>query len=149
MKRKFFSVIFVTCATSLWLAPTPEAFAHSIEPQANVDASQALLSEKGNSKSESSALTDDQGLRLESQSTAETTASVVATASETRESSQPSSSTQTVQVNKIVGGIFGIFLLIGYILGGLQYRKYRSRRATVLLRQIETLERIWKMEHYR
>lgn len=150
MKRKFFSVISLTCATSLWLAPTPEVFAHSIEPQVKVDAPQALLSEKGNSKSESSALTDNQELRLESQSTAdESKTSPVVVASETTESSQPNSSTQTVQVNNILGGIFAIFLLIGYILGGLQYRKYRSRRATVLLRQIETLERIWKMEHYR
>jgi hypothetical protein len=148
MKRKLFSVISVSCATSLWLAPTPEAFAHNIELQANVDAPQALLYERGNSRSDSRALTDHQGLRLESQSTAESTASLVA-ASQTTESSQPNSSTQTNQVNNIVGGIFGIFLLIGYILGGLQYRKYRSRRAAALLQQIETLERIWKMERYR
>lgn len=149
MKRKFLSVISVSCATSLWLAPTPEVFAHRIETQTNVEAPQALLYEKGNSRSDSSALTEHQGLGLESQSTTETTASVVAAASATSESSQPNSSTQTVQVNNIVGGIFGIFLLIGYILGGLQYRKYRSRRAAALLHQIETLERIWKMERYR
>lgn len=149
MKRKFFSVISVSCATSLWLAPAPEAFAHSIEFQANLEAPQALLYEKGNTRSDSNALTDHQGLRLESESTAESTPSVVAAASQVTESSQPNSSTQTVQVNNILGGIFGIFLLIGYILGGLQYRKYRSRRAAVLLQQIETLERIWKLEHYR
>jgi hypothetical protein len=149
MKRKFFSVISVSCATSLWLAPTAEALAHSIELQANVDAPQALLYEKGNSRSDSSALSEHQELRLESESTAESRASRIAAASETSESSQPNSSTQTAQVNSIVGGIFGIFLLIGYILGGLQYRKYRSRRAAVLLQQIETLERIWKMERYR
>lgn len=152
MKRKFFSVIFVSCATSLWLAPTPEAFAHSIhsiELQANVDAPQALLHEKDNSRSDNSALTDYQDGRVESQSTAESRATVVTAASETSESSQPNSSTQTVQVNHILGGIFAIFLLIGYILGGLKYRKYRSHRAAVLLQQIETLERIWKMEHYR
>jgi hypothetical protein len=149
MKRKFFSVISVSCATSLWLAPAPEAFAHSIEFQANLEAPQALLYEKGNSRSDSSALTNHQGLILESQSTAETTAYRVAAASQSTESSQPNSSTQTAQVNNILGGIFGIFLLIGYILGGLQYRKYRSRRAAVLLQQIETLERIWKMERYR
>jgi hypothetical protein len=151
MKRKFFSVISVSCATSLWLAPTPEAFAHNIEFQANVEAPQVLLYEKGNTRSDSSALTDHQGLRLESESTAESTPSVVAAASQVTESSQPNSSTQTVQVNtnNVVGGIFAIFLLIGYILGGLQYRKYRSRRAAVLLQQIETLERIWKIERYR
>ena len=149
MKRKFFSVISVSCVTSLWLAPTPEVLAHSIDLQANVDAPQALLYEKGKSRSDSSALTDHQGLLLESQSTAASTASVVAAASETSKSSQSNSSTQTAQVNNIVGGIFAIFLLIGYILGGLQYRKYRSRRAAVLLEQIETLERIWKMERYR
>lgn len=149
MKRKFFSVIFVSCATSLWLAPTPEAFAHNIELQANVEAPQALLYEKGTNRSDSSALSDHQGLLLDSQSTAESTASVVAAASETSKSSQSNSSTQTAQVNNIVGGIFGIFLFIGYIVGGLQYRKYRSRRAAILLEQIETLERIWKMERYR
>lgn len=150
MKRKFFSIISVSCATSLWLAPTPEAFAHSIEFQANVEAPQALLYEKGNSRSDSPALSNHQGLILESQSTAESTASVVA-ASQNAESSQPNSSTQIAQVNtsNIVGGIFVIFLLIGYIFGGLEYRKYRSRRAAVLLQQIETLERIWKMERYR
>lgn len=151
MKRKFFSVISVSCATSLWLALTPEAFAQNIEFQANVEAPQALLYEKGNTRSDSSALRDYQELRLESESTAESTTSVVAAASETSKSSQPNSSTQTVQVNtsNIVGGIFAIFLFIGYILGGLQYRKYRSRRAAVLLQQIETLERIWKIERYR
>jgi hypothetical protein len=149
MKRKFFSVISVSCATSLWLAPTPEAFAHNIEFQANVEAPQALLYEKGNTRSDSSALTEHQGLRLESESTAESTPAVVAAASQVTESSQPNSSTQTVQVNNILGGIFAIFLFIGYILGGLQYRKYRSRRAADLLQQIETLERIWKMERYR
>jgi hypothetical protein len=149
MKRKLFSVISVSCATSLWLAPTPEAFAHNIELQPKVDAPQALLYEKDNSRSDSSGLRDYQGLRLESESTAESTASVVAVASQPTDSSQPNSSTQTVQVNNIVGGIFVIFLLIGYVLGGLKYRKYRSRRAAILLQQIETLERIWKMERYR
>ena len=149
MKRKLFSVISVSCATSLWLAPTPEAFAHNIEFQANVEAPQALLYEKGNTRSDSSALTEHQGLRLESESTAESTPSLVAAASQVTESSQPNSSTQTVQVTNILGGIFAIFLFIGYILGGLQYRKYRSRRAAALLQQIETLERIWKMERYR
>lgn len=109
------------------------------------------MSENGNSKSDSSVLIHPPGLSRESSSLAENTASLVAASSQVPESSQPNSSTQTVQVNtnNIVGGIFAIFLLIGYVVGGLQYRKYRSRRAAVLLQQIETLERIWKMERYR
>lgn len=151
MKRKFFSFISVSCATSIWLAPMPEAFAHTIDLQTNVDAPQALMSGNSNSKSDSSVLNSPPGLSGESSSPAAKTASLVAPSSQLPESSQPNSSTQTVQANtnNIVGGIFVIFLLIGYVIGGLQYRKYRSRRAAVLLQQIETLERIWKMERYR
>lgn len=151
MKRKFFSLISVSCATSIWLTPTPEAFAHSIELQANVEVPQTLMYEKGNTRSDSPVLTNPQGLSLKSQFPGESTTSFITAASQSAESSQPNSSTQTAQVNtnNIVGGIFVIFLLIGYVLGGLQYRKYRSRRAAILLQQIETLERIWKMERYR
>ncbi|HEY9601477.1 MAG TPA: hypothetical protein V6C85_07705 [Allocoleopsis sp.] len=49
------------------------------------------------------------------------------------------------RVSSITGGIVVTFVFIGYVLDELFYRKHRVSRATILLQQIETLEKIWKM----
>lgn len=150
MNSKLFSVICVSVAASIWLVPTQKACANSIEFQTTIKQSKALLYKIGSSKTDSSALAPNQGVIPEAQAITPSKKSLsIAAASETTEPSQSNSSNQTIQASNVFGGIFVIFVFIGYILFGLQYRKYRTHRAAVLLRQIEALERIWKMEPYR
>ncbi len=136
MKCKISSLITVSLATSVLLAPTPEAFSHSVKSQTNLHESQPLVfdveSDKGVNTSKSS-----QSL-------------VNANISQTNESSQSNLVDQTAQVTNALAGSFVTSMFIGYILIIIiQYRKRRTHRATVLLQQIETLERIWKLNSKR
>ncbi len=150
MNSKLFGVICVSLATSIWFAPTQEALAHGVEFQTNIKQSKALLYEIGSRQTDSSALPAKQRIKPEAQAITQSKDSLpIAAASEATASSQSSSSDQTTQTSNVFGGVFVIFLFIGYTLVGLQYRKYRTHRAAVLLRQIEALERIWNMEPYR
>jgi hypothetical protein len=140
MKSKFFNLLTVSLATSILLATTQTAFGLGAEPQTNIKEAQSVVeSSKQSCPSINSKETDNQG-RVQG-----STANPLAATSQTTNFSQPSSVEQMAQVNNTVGGVVVILLLLSYILVGLQYRKYRVRRATALLQQIETLERIWKM----
>jgi hypothetical protein len=148
MKNKWFNLITVSFATSLLLAPAQKAHTLPVEPQANIKETQPLVhsreSQCANSEgSQNQAVVEDKALNSKSSHSTH----AVAGTSKTTDSSQPPSSAQEnfVQSNT-VGGVFVTFLFLGYILGGLQYRRYRTRRAATLLQQIETLERIWRMK---
>ena len=148
MKSKFVSFITVSLATSLLFVPVQKAFGFDAEPQTNFKQTEYLVPDKESRLGTRSERTHKQELVQEGQATkirsTHPTPPVV-TASQTTDSSQPSSAQQTDQLNNTVGGLFVTVLLISYILVGLQYRKHRTHRAAVLLQQIETLERIWKM----
>jgi multidrug efflux pump subunit AcrB len=146
MKRKLFKVITISLATSVLLAPAQEAFGYSIGSQINIKEAEPLVHQIESSRRADSKATENQGMVPEDKATESRKALPVSAASHTTESSQQSSVGQTAQVSNTVGGLFVIFVLISYIVLGLQYRKYRVHRAAVLLQQIETLERIWKMK---
>lgn len=151
MKSKLFSLITVSLAVSTLLIPAQKAFGFGADAQTNLKETKPLMHESGSHLGANRQGEQNQGLVQESKPTktkqTHLTHPVVAT-SQTTNSSQLISAEQTAQVNNsnTVGGLFVTFLFIGYIFVGLQYRKYRAHRATVLLQQIETLERIWKMK---
>lgn len=146
MKRKLFKLITLCLATSVVLAPAQEAFGYSIKSQPNTKEAQPLVHEIGSSRHADSEGTQNQEPVPDDKATNSRKSLPVSVPSHTTESSQKSSVGQTAQVSNTVGGLFVIFVFISYILVGLQYRKYRAHRAAVLLQQIETLERIWKMK---
>lgn len=152
MKSKLFSLITVSLAASTLLIPAQKAFGFGADAQTNLKETQPLVHESGSRLGANRKREQNQGLVQESKATktkpTHPTHPVAAT-SQTTNSSQLIAAEQTAQVNNnsnTVGGLFVTFLFIGYIFVGLQYRKYRAHRATVLLQQIETLERIWKMK---
>ena len=146
MKRKLFKLITISLATSVLLAPAQEAFGYSIGFQINIKEAEPLIHQIGSSRRADSKATQNQGMVPEDKATESRKSLAVSAASHTTESSQQSSVGQTAQVSNTVGGLFVIVVFISYIVVGLQYRKYRVHRAAVLLQQIETLERIWKMK---
>jgi hypothetical protein len=149
MKSKFFNLLTVSLATSILLAPTQQAFGLGTEPQRNIKEAQSVVeSSKESCPSVNSNTVENPGLQQEGTTTKARQSQppdTRAATSQTTNSSQPSSVEQTAQLSNTVGGVMVTLLLLGYILVGLQYRKYRVRRAATLLQQIETLERIWKM----
>jgi hypothetical protein len=146
MKRKIFKLITISLATSVLLTPAQEAFGYSIGSQINLKEAEPLVHQTGSSRRADSKATQNQGMVPEDKATESRKSLPVSAASHTPESSQHSSVGQPAQVSNTVGGLFVIFVFISYIVLGLQYRKYRVHRAAVLLQQIETLERIWKMK---
>ena len=146
MKRKLFKLITISLATSVLLAPAQEAFGYSIGSQINIKKAEPLVHQIESSRRADSKATENQGMVPEDKATESRKSLAVSAASHTTESSQQSSVGQTAQVSNTVEGLFVIFVLISYIVLGLQYRKYRVHRAAILLQQIETLERIWKMK---
>jgi hypothetical protein len=146
MKRKIFKLITISLATSVLLTPAQEAFGYSIGSQINLKEAEPLVHQTGSSRRADSKATQNQGMVPEDKATESRKFLPVSAASHTPESSQHSSVGQPAQVSNTVGGLFVIFVFISYIVLGLQYRKYRVHRAAVLLQQIETLERIWKMK---
>ncbi|MDP8965416.1 MAG: hypothetical protein M3O33_15820 [Cyanobacteriota bacterium] len=141
MKSKFVNLITISLATSVLVAPVPKAFGLSVESKTNIKELQPLTFDVESSSGEiqSSGLIQ-QGKATKSMESLPTTA-----ASQVTQSSQSSSVEPTNQVSNMAGGLFVTFMFIVYILIGLQYRKHRFHRATVLVQQIETLERIWRM----
>jgi len=146
MKRKLFKLITISLATSVLLTPAQEAFGYSIGSPINIKEAEPLIHQIGSSRRADSKATQNQGMVPEDKATESRKSLAVSAASHTTESSQQSSVGQTAQVSNTVGGLFVIVVFISYIVVGLQYRKYRVHRAAVLLQQIETLERIWKMK---
>ena len=149
MKNKFVSLITVSLATSILLVPAQKVFGFGAEPQTNIKLTQHLVDHKerglvANSESTHNQLLVQQGKATKTGQTHST--HPVAAASQTTESTQSRSAEQIADLDSTVGGLFVIFLFISYILVGLQYRKHSTHRATILLQQIETLERIWKMK---
>lgn len=133
MKSQLLKFITISLATSVLLAPTPEVFADSIQSQTKVH---ELKSSRSN-----------QGQLIESgEANISEKSQLVAATSQNTEATQTNSVSQTSEVSNTVGGLFVTFVFIAYILAGLQYRKHRVHRATVLVQQIEMLERIWKMK---
>jgi hypothetical protein len=149
MKNKLFNFITISVATSLLLAPGQKVYTFAAEPQTNIKETQPLVENPGSRQDNNCQGTQNQALTQESQvpqSASSQPDPPMAGASQTNNLSQPSSVAESPQLNNTVGGVFVTFLFLGYVLAGLQYRRYRARRAATLLQQIETLERIWRMK---
>ncbi len=149
MKSKIFNFVTVSLATAILLVPAQKAFGFGAAPQTNLEQTQHLVHDVESRLTAKSAGTHAQELVQESKATQ--TGQMhpthpVAEAYQNSDSSQPRSAEQINQVSNTVGGLFVTVLFISYILVGLQYRKHRAHRAAILLQQIETLERIWKMK---
>jgi hypothetical protein len=142
MKSRIFNVLTVCFVTSILLVPTQQAFGCSTESQSNIKQIQPSPPNGESSSSANRKGTQNQGLIKERKESAHP----VAVTSQATNSSQVRSASQTAELNNTAGGLFVTFLFTSYVLVGLQYRKYRAHRATVLLQQIETLERIWRMK---
>lgn len=140
MKSQVLKFITISLATSALLAPTEGAFAQSVKSQTNTREAPTLVHEIESSRS-------NQGQWIESgQASITGKSQLVAATNQNIEATQTSSVSKTSEVSNTVGGLFVTFVFIAYILAGLQYRKHRVHRATLLVQQIEMLERIWKMK---
>lgn len=149
MKSKFFNFLSVSLASSILLAPNSPALSLGTEPHRNIKQIQPTVEQSREScLGVNSQGTQHQGLTQggkPTQTGQSQPAHPLAATSQTINSSQPNSATHTAQLSNTIGGIFVTLLFLSYILVGLQYRKYRIHRAAMLLQQIETLERIWRM----
>lgn len=127
MKSKFFNPLVSLATSVLLLSVVNKASGQDVVPT-SLDEPQALMFD------------------LE---TSSATGSMIPTTIQPAQSTQANSAIEMDQVSEPVGGLFVTFVLVVYILVGLQYRKHRIHRATLLLQQIETLERIWNMQSHR
>lgn len=130
MKIKFFNPLVSLATSILLLSVVNKALAQDVVPT-SLNEPQALMFD------------------LEISGEATTGLKFPTTTVELTQSSQANSVIKTDQVSEPVGGFFVTFVLVVYILVGLQYRKHRTHRAALLLQQIETLERIWNMQSHR
>lgn len=149
MKSKFFNLITVSLATSIWLAPVQEAFGVGAEPKTNIKEIQHSVQDVESCAPANSEGVQNQKLVNKGKTTKTEQshrARLVAADSQTSSTAQSRSAEQTIQASNTIGGVFVTVLFTSYIVVGLQYRKHRTRRATLLLQQIETLERIWRMK---
>lgn len=142
MKSKFLNLITISLATSILLAPTSKAFGQSLKSQVSQKEQQPLGFD-----ADSRSFFGNSGIQMQAQldSSPATTSD-----SQKTQSSQPQSAQPNTPVSNHLGGLFVSFVFIVYILVlvGIQYRKNRVHRTSVLLQQIETLERIWNMKSY-
>jgi hypothetical protein len=148
MKSKFLNFITVSLATSILLASAQKAFSFSAKPQTTLNEIQHLVHNETSNQKAAGEGTQNQGRIQEGSaptSRQSYPAHFVPTTYQTSASNQAISGEQTIQLNNTAGGVFVTFLFISYVLVGLRYRKHRMHRAAVLLQQIETLERIWRM----
>jgi hypothetical protein len=133
MKSQLLKFLTISLATSVLVAPTPEAFADTFQLETKVD-------EMTNIRSNQGQLIDSGKANISGKS------QLVAATTGSNDATSKNSVSNTSEVSNTVGGLFVTFVFIAYILAGLQYRKHRVHRAALLVQQIEMLERIWKMK---
>ncbi|MFB8788939.1 MAG: hypothetical protein U7123_08835 [Potamolinea sp.] len=146
MKNKLFNLITVSLATSVLLTPSQKSLAESLDYQTNTKEAQLLLSETGSRSDTKQEWIQSQRLVEEGKATVRTQSQLITATKQPTQSDQ-SSLNETMNWLEITpGGVFLASLLVGYILTRLWFKKNRVHRATLLVQQIEMLERIWRME---
>lgn len=130
MKNKIFNPLAISLATSVLFLSMPKAFAQNVQSQVSQQERQTLIFDVGSSGAQTQKLQSNQ-------------------TNQPKPQTDQSSLGQTSSVSDPLGGLLVTVVFITYILLGLQYRKHRTHRATLLLQQIETLERIWNMQSHR
>jgi hypothetical protein len=144
MKLKLFNLLGASIATVGLLAPIPNALANSVEistPRRDgqfwnneIEPRQAIANEWALNQK-----------RLEPEQARNSNQIPIGVDSQITQSNSKKLVEKAERVSSIAGGIVVTFVLIGYVLDELFYRKHRVSRAAILLQQIETLEKIWKM----
>lgn len=146
MKNKLFNLITVSLATSVLLVPSQKSLAQSLDYQINTKEVQLLLSETGSISDTKQEWIQNQRLVEEGKATVRIQSQPVTTTMQPTQSDQSSLHETTNWLESTPVGLFLTSLLVGYILVRLWFKKYRVHRATLLVQQIEMLERIWRME---
>jgi hypothetical protein len=140
MKSKFLNLIIISLTTSILLAPSSKAFGQSLGAGISQKEQQPL-----GFNADSRSFLGNSGIQMQAQ--LESSGATTNDSQETQ-SSQPKSAQPNTPVSNQLGGFFAAFVFIVYILAGIQYRRNRVHRTSILLQQIETLERIWNMKSY-
>lgn len=145
MKLKLFDLFGVSIATVGLLSPMPNALANSAESLTPRRESQSLHSQLESRRAIANERTLNQK-RLEPEKARNThQIPIVVVDWQITQSNSKNLAEKAERVSIIAGGLVVAFILIGYVLDELFYRKHRVSRAAILLQQIETLEKIWKM----
>lgn len=129
MKSKIYNRLAISLTTSILVLSTPKVFAQNVQSQLSQKEPQPLF-EVGSLNSTGNAQAQMPGFIQQSN------------AIEVSKATQHHSVEQT---DRILEGLFAT-LVFGYIL---LIRQQKRHRATTLLQQIETLERIWQKEPHR
>lgn len=144
MKLKLFNLLGASIATVGLIASIPSALANSVEISTARRESQSW-----NNQIESrQAIPNERTLhqrRLKPESDHNTHQIPIGVDSQITQSTSKNLVEKVERVSSIVGGIVVTFVLLGYVFDELFYRKHRVSRSAILLQQIETLEKIWKM----
>ena len=142
MKLKIFNLLTASLATLGLLVPPTSAFGSNIAPQTSIKEAQPLKGDIANNWGANREWTQNQRLVQKDKS--------VAVASRTSESLQPNLARQTPQSKSLIAEIFVTSAIVGFILGCLlqykEYKKERTKRDAELLLEIETLEKIRRLE---
>jgi hypothetical protein len=146
MRNKLFNLITVSLATSVLLAPSQKSLAQSLDYQTTTQETQLLLSETASSRDTKPEWIQSQRLVEEGKATLRTQSVPVTATTQPTQSEQPILTQTRDWIESTPTGLFLTSLIVGYILTRLWFKKYRVHRATLLVQQIEMLERIWRME---
>jgi hypothetical protein len=145
MKLKLFDLLGASIATVGLLAPIPSALASSVEISTPRREAQSWTNEIESRRAINNEwILNQKQLEPEKARNTNKTHRVVVD-SQITQSNSKNLAEKVDRVSGIAGGIVVTFVLIGYVLDELFYRKHRVSRAAILLQQIETLEKIWKM----
>lgn len=142
MKRQIFNLFTAPFVASILLVPTQVAFGYAITEQTNPNAPEPLAWALDGHNGEDKGLLNQ---AVEEPATTRGQESLATTASQTTLETQPSAIAKTNAMHNALGSLLFGFLLIGYTLGGLGYRRHRIQRQVALLQRVATLERIWKI----
>lgn len=143
MRLKLCNLLGASIATVGLLYPIPSALANSVELATPRRESQ-LWNHQLDSQQSASERTINQR-RLEPEQARNSNQIPLVIDSQISQSNSKKLVEKAERVSSIAGGIVVTFVLIGYVLDEVFYRKHRVSRAAILLQQIETLEKIWKM----
>jgi hypothetical protein len=144
MKLKLFDLLGASITTVGLLAPIPSALATSVEITTPRREAQSWTNEIESRRAIANEWTLNQK-RLEPEQARNSHQIPIGVDARITQSNSTKLVEKADRVSSITGGIVITFVLIGYVLDELFYRKHRVSRAAILLQQIETLEKIWNM----
>jgi hypothetical protein len=127
MKNKIVNPLTISLATSMLFLSTPKASAINISSQTVQNQPLLAVFYVARSKHQTQKIESSQANRTKTQTA-------------------QSGLGQSGNVSDPLGGLLVSLVLTTYILLGLWYRRYRIHQIAILIQQVETLERIWKIK---